>query len=83
MAKKPFIERRTSNQLVKLVMALLGFFTLIGVLVGAGITVGQHLKSDEEQDRRLTKIENDLSTLQTIAVSEHPKYSDAIYPPKE
>ncbi len=77
------IERRAANSLAKLVGILIGIFTLIGTLVGAGITVGQHLKSDEEQDRRLNNLEEQVRVLQTIAVGEHPKYSDNIYPPKE
>ncbi len=42
-------ERRSSNSLAKLVALLVGGFTLIGTLVGAGVTVGQHLRADADQ----------------------------------
>ena len=74
------IERRAANSLAKLVAMLVGIFTLIGTLVGAGVTVGQHLRADSDQDRRLSALEEQIRVLDTIAVSEHPRYSSTIYP---
>ncbi len=76
-------ERRTSNSLAKLVALLVGGFTLIGTLVGAGVTVGQHLRADADQDRRIVALEESIRVLQTIAVGEHPKWSPAVFPPGE
>ncbi len=73
-------ERRSQNSLTKLVALLVGGFTIIGMLVGAGVTVGQHLRADNDQDRRIIALEESLRVLQTIAVSEHPRYSPAVYP---
>lgn len=79
----PLLERRTASTITRTVALLVGIFTIIGTLVGAGITFGQHLHADTEQDRRLGIAEERLRVLEGIACGEHPAYCSTIYVYKE
>lgn len=66
-------DRRTpsSNNLAKWLALAVGLFTIGGVLIGAGISYGQHIRADEEQDSRLIRLEQRVLDLERANRYEH------------
>ena len=66
-------ERRRANSLAKIVGLLVGLFSIIGTLLGAGIAWGQHVRADADQDRRLTALEERIYKLEWAHDVNHPQ----------
>jgi hypothetical protein len=54
----------SSNSMVKWIGLAVGLFSIVGVLVGAGISYGQHIRADQEQDGRLKQLEERVRDLE-------------------
>ena len=50
--------------MVRWIGLAVGLFSIVGVLVGAAISYGQHVRADQEQDRRLAGLEDRVRDLE-------------------
>lgn len=57
-------RHQSSNVLVKWIGLAVGLFSIVGVLVGAGISYGQHVRADQEQDARIRQLEERVRDLE-------------------
>jgi hypothetical protein len=76
----PQERRAMSDNLIKWLTIIGGVLALMGAVVGMAVSYGSHMRADDDQDRRLSALEERVRVLDVIAVSEHPRYSPTIYP---
>ena len=60
-----------AHALTRWIALTVGAFSIVGVLVGAGVNYGQHLRADAEQDARLRTLEDRVRDLERQAVYIH------------
>jgi hypothetical protein len=66
-------DRRSPSTaaLIKWIGLIVGLFSIVGVLVGAAVTFGQHLAMDQQQADRLTKLEQRVLDLERASLHYH------------
>ena len=69
--------------MTKWISIAVGLFSLVGVLVGAGISYGQHMAADRYQDDRLTTIEMRVHDLERAMTFQHGDVLPHAAPDKE
>jgi len=59
-------DRRTpsTQAMAKWIALVVGVFSILGVVVGAGISYGQHMRADDERDRDLRKHNEQIDKLE-------------------
>ena len=80
----PTTDRRvpSTNALTKWLALAVGTFTIGGVLIGAGISYGQHIRADQEQDARLVLLEERVRDLERANRYEHGEIGLLPHAPK-
>lgn len=68
--------------LTKWLALTVGAFSIGGVLIGAGISYGQHIRADDEQDSRLIRLEERVRDLERANRYEHGDFGQLPNAPK-